>query len=81
MHTTFHSRLPSARVLGLQLPALASALLLAGCALAFERGWTALHQMLAVRPTGHVEDGVLKGAQSDYPFSRAYMYEGPAATH
>ena len=33
MHTTFHSRLPSARVLGLQLPALASALLLAGCAL------------------------------------------------
>jgi len=28
-----------------------------------------------------VEDGVLKGAQSDYPFSRAYMYEGPAATH
>lgn len=56
-------------------------LYLAGCALAFERGWTALHQMLAVRPTGHVEDGVLKGAQSDYPFSRAYMYEGPAATH
>lgn len=55
-------------------------LYLAGCALAFERGWTALHQMLAVRPTGHAEDGVLKGAQSDYPFSRAYMYEGPAAT-
>ena len=33
MHTTRHSRLPSARVFGLQLPALASALLLAGCAL------------------------------------------------
>ena len=50
-------------------------LYLAGCALAFERGWIALHQMLAARPTKRVEGGALQGAQSDYPFNRAYMYE------
>ena len=51
-------------------------LYLAGCALAFERGWIALHQMLAARPTGQVEGGPMPGAQSGYPFNRAYMYEG-----
>ncbi|WP_313076932.1 class I SAM-dependent methyltransferase [Melaminivora sp.] len=54
-------------------------LYLAGCALAFEHGWIALHQMLAIRPSGRLEDGVLKGAQGDYPFNRSYMYEGPQA--
>lgn len=49
-------------------------LYLAGCALAFEHGWVALHQILAVRPTGEAEGGALKGAQCDYPFNRAYMY-------
>ena len=57
-------------------------LYLAGCALAFEHGWIALHQMLAVRPTGDVEHGPLRGAQSDYAFNRSYMYNdgalGPA---
>lgn len=53
-------------------------LYLAGSALAFERGWIALHQILAARPTGEVEGGACRGAQSDYPFNRAYMYEDGA---
>ncbi|ADU98307.1 methyltransferase domain-containing protein [Alicycliphilus denitrificans] len=56
-------------------------LYLAGCALAFEHGWVALHQVLAARPTGEVAAGALAGAQSDYPFNRAYMYEDRAAAH
>jgi cyclopropane-fatty-acyl-phospholipid synthase len=49
-------------------------LYLAGSAMAFERGWMALHQVLAARPTGRVEDGALRGAQSAYPFTRDYVY-------
>jgi cyclopropane-fatty-acyl-phospholipid synthase len=49
-------------------------LYLAGCAMAFERGWISLHQVLAARPTGDVTHGALPGAQSDYPFSRGYIY-------
>ena len=41
-------------------------LYLAGSALSFEKGWLALHQVLATRPAG---------AQSNYPFKRDYMYE------
>jgi len=40
-------------------------LYLAGCALGFERGWVAVHQMLCIRPD----------AGSAYPFNRAYMYQ------
>ncbi|AVP56238.1 class I SAM-dependent methyltransferase [Pulveribacter suum] len=54
-------------------------LYLAGSALAFERGWVALHQILATRPSGQGGAGPMKGAQSDYPFNRSYMYEGAAA--
>lgn len=49
-------------------------LYLAGSALGFERGWMALHQMLATRPDGNSETGALRGAQSDYPFTRDYIY-------
>lgn len=49
-------------------------LYLAGCAMAFERGWISLHQVLATRPTGDMTHGALPGAQSDYPFSRGYIY-------
>lgn len=49
-------------------------LYLAGCAMAFERGWMSLHQILATRPTGDVAHGALAGAQSDYPFSRDHLY-------
>ncbi|MFT4242402.1 MAG: class I SAM-dependent methyltransferase [Acidovorax sp.] len=49
-------------------------LYLAGSALGFERGWMALHQMLAARPDGDVCTGSIRGAQSDYPFNREYIY-------
>jgi cyclopropane-fatty-acyl-phospholipid synthase len=49
-------------------------LYLAGSAMAFERGWVSLQQMLAAKPSGRLDDGPLRGAQSQYPFSRDYMY-------
>jgi len=49
-------------------------LYLAGCAMGFEQGWMGLHQMLAIRPSGEVQTGCLRGAQSDYAFQRDYMY-------
>jgi cyclopropane-fatty-acyl-phospholipid synthase len=49
-------------------------LYLAGSAMSFERGWISLHQMLAARPSGSLEDGPMRGAQSVFPFQRAYMY-------
>ncbi len=55
-------------------------LYLAGSAVGFERGWMALHQTLAARPSGHVGEGPIRGAQSTFPFNRAYMYpasQGP----
>lgn len=49
-------------------------LYLAGCAVGFEQGWMGLHQMLAIRPNGDSSTGLLRGAQSVYPFQRDYMY-------
>ncbi len=49
-------------------------LYLAGCAMGFERGWTALHQMLVIHPDGQTGSGPMVGAQSEYPFNREYMY-------
>lgn len=49
-------------------------LYLAGCAVAFERGWLSLHQVLAARPTGKVDHGTVRGAQSDYPFCRDHLH-------
>jgi cyclopropane-fatty-acyl-phospholipid synthase len=49
-------------------------LYLAGSAMGFERGWMSLHQTLAARPSGRLEDGSLRGAQSAYPFNREYIY-------
>jgi cyclopropane-fatty-acyl-phospholipid synthase len=49
-------------------------LYLAGSAMSFERGWLSLHQTLAARPSGQLEDGNLRGAQSEYPFNREYIY-------
>ena len=80
------SRLPAAReVLAAQVGLGADAeqgdkvlrayrLYLAGSALGFERGWMALHQMLAARPDGDMATGSLRGAQSAYPFNREYIY-------
>ena len=49
-------------------------LYLAGSAMAFERGWISLQQMLAAKPSGRLDDGPLRGAQSQYPFNREYIY-------
>ncbi len=49
-------------------------LYLAGSAMGFEQGWMALFQMLASRASGRVDDGPMRGAQSQFPFNRAYMY-------
>ena len=49
-------------------------LYLAGCAMGFERGWIALHQMLCTHPDGLLQSGPMVGAQSDYAFNREYMY-------
>lgn len=48
-------------------------LYLAGSAMCFERGWLSLYQLLASRPDGRVEDGPVRGAQSDYPFRRDHL--------
>jgi cyclopropane-fatty-acyl-phospholipid synthase len=54
-------------------------LYLAGSALGFERGWMALHQILAVHPDGDMGTGTMTGAQSVYPFTRDYIYnEAPS---
>jgi cyclopropane-fatty-acyl-phospholipid synthase len=49
-------------------------LYLAGCAMTFEQGWIALHQILATRPDGDMHTGTLRGGQSLYPFNRGYIY-------
>jgi cyclopropane-fatty-acyl-phospholipid synthase len=49
-------------------------LYLAGSAMSFERGWISLHQILASRPNGRLDEGPIRGAQSVYPFQRGYMY-------
>ena len=50
-------------------------LYLAGCAMGFERGWIALHQILCARPDGDLQTGAMPGAQSSYPFNRSYIYQ------
>ncbi|MBB3179976.1 cyclopropane-fatty-acyl-phospholipid synthase family protein [Variovorax sp. Sphag1AA] len=50
-------------------------LYLAGSAMSFEQGWIALHQMLSTKPDGKVDDGAMRGAQSQYPFVRDYIYK------
>ena len=42
--------------------------------MSFEQGWISLHQMLSTRPDGQVDARTLRGAQSEYPFVRDYIY-------
>jgi cyclopropane-fatty-acyl-phospholipid synthase len=42
---------------------------------AFERGWISIHQLLASRPNSQLGGTPLRGAQSDYPFTRRHMYQ------
>jgi cyclopropane-fatty-acyl-phospholipid synthase len=44
--------------------------------MSFEQGWISLQQVLAARPSGIVAEGPMRGAQSAFPFQRAYMYRG-----
>lgn len=67
-------QLEHARELTSEATVRAYRLYLAGCAVAFERGWISLHQLLASRPSGQVSGTPLRGAQSDYPFNRRHMY-------
>lgn len=71
------ARLPQARAVAGERTVRAWRLYLAGSAMGFERGWMALHQMLAAHPSGRPGDGPLRGAQSAYPFNRGYMYPAP----
>jgi cyclopropane-fatty-acyl-phospholipid synthase len=78
------ARLVQASALAPETTLRAWRLYLAGSAVAFERGWLSLHQVLAARPTGQVEhiglqgDG-MRGAQSVYPFTRDYVYSAKAS--
>jgi cyclopropane-fatty-acyl-phospholipid synthase len=50
-------------------------LYLAGSAMSFEQGWISLHQMLSAKPDGKLDTGSMRGAQSQYPFVRDYIYK------
>lgn len=71
------SQLDRARELAGEASVRAYRLYLAGSAMAFERGWLSLNQLLVSRPDGGLETGSLRGAQCGYPFSRDHMYIGP----
>lgn len=47
---------------------------LAGCAMAFEHGWIALHQMLAALPSTGRPDELDNPPDLAYPWRRSYMY-------
>ncbi|MFO1298276.1 MAG: class I SAM-dependent methyltransferase [Rubrivivax sp.] len=68
------ARLEAARRTTAERTVRAYRLYLGGSALGFERGWMALHQTLATRPSGRFDEGALRGSQSVYPFRREYMY-------
>ncbi len=68
------ARLEQARAVTRDSVVRAYRLYLAGSAMSFEHGWISLFQMLATRPSGRVGDGAMRGAQSQYPFERSYIY-------
>jgi len=68
------AQLGTARTLTTDTVLRAYRLYLAGSAMCFERAWLSLHQMLCARPSGDVESGPMRGAQSEFPFNRGYMY-------
>lgn len=68
------SQLEQARATAPERVVRAYRLYLAGSAMCFEQGWISLHQMLASRPSGDLNEGPMRGAQSSYPFNREYIY-------
>lgn len=73
------SQLDRARELTNEATVRAYRLYLAGCAVAFERGWISIHQLLASRPNGQINGTPLRGAQSAYPFTRRHMHAAEPA--
>jgi len=71
------ARLDDARAASSERVLRAYRLYLAGSAMAFERGWMSLHQVLAAKPSGRMREGPMHGAQSGYPFTRDYIYRRP----
>ena len=75
------ARLPdAARILGAEQgerSLRAYRLYLAGCAMAFEHGWIALHQILAQHPATGRADELDLPADLSYPWRRDYMYGDP----
>jgi cyclopropane-fatty-acyl-phospholipid synthase len=69
------ARLSQARELTRESVVRAYRLYLAGSAMGFEQGWMGLFQMLAAKPSGQVAEGPMRGAQSQFPFNRSYMYD------
>jgi cyclopropane-fatty-acyl-phospholipid synthase len=55
-------------------------LYLAGSAMAFERNWLQLHQVLLAKPSGRMVGDAMRGAQSAYPFTRNHLL-GPCSTN
>lgn len=47
---------------------------LAGCAMGFENGWIALHQVLAKHRVGRAADELANPDQAAYPWRRDYIY-------
>ena len=70
----FEANLERARELSSEDVVRAYRLYLAGSALAFERGWISLHQIVGTRPTGDIAGGTMRGAQSSYPFNREHLH-------
>jgi cyclopropane-fatty-acyl-phospholipid synthase len=70
------AHLPEARRLTTEAVVRAYRLYLSSSAMAFERGWISLHQVLAAKPSGELTAGAMPGAQSAYPFTRDYIYRG-----
>lgn len=68
------ARVAEARQLTTERVLRAYRLYLAGSAMAFERGWMSLHQVLAAKPSGELAAGAMPGAQSAFPFTRDYIY-------
>jgi len=70
------ARLAQARALTDETRVRAYRMYLAGSAMSFELGWLSLYQLLAARPDGRLEGRGMRGAQCDYPFTRAHLCAG-----
>ncbi len=71
---SLEAQLASARTVTTDTVLRAYRLYLAGSAMCFEQAWLSLHQILCAKRTGDPADGPMRGAQSAFPFNRAYMY-------